>query len=56
MRKILIIDDEESLVDSISYVLRKEDFEVISSGNGSEALDIIVSQNPDLIVLSYCGK
>ncbi len=49
--KILIADDDDSIVELIALYLRKEGFEVITAGDGGEALRLIERQNPDLVLL-----
>ena len=48
---ILIVDDEESILHSLSGLLLDEGFEVISANNGYEALKIIDAESPDLVLL-----
>jgi two-component system nitrogen regulation response regulator NtrX len=48
---ILIVDDEESILQSLSGLLLDEGFEVITANNGYEALKIIDSESPDLVLL-----
>ena len=50
MKKILLVDDEQDIVEFLKYNLEKEDFEVIVGSNGEEALNKL-SENPDLIIL-----
>lgn len=50
-KKILIVDDEKCLVDSIVFILQKEGYETIAAYDGKEALEIIQENGPDLIVL-----
>lgn len=50
MKKILLVDDEEDILEFLKYNLEQENFEVLLSSNGKDALKKI-SQNPDLIVL-----
>jgi two-component system alkaline phosphatase synthesis response regulator PhoP len=50
MKKILLVDDEEDILEFLKYNLEQENFEVLVSTNGKDALKQI-SQNPDLIVL-----
>jgi len=50
MKKILLVDDEEDILEFLKYNLEQENFEVLLSTNGKDALKKI-SQNPDLIVL-----
>jgi CheY-like chemotaxis protein len=49
--KILIIDDDPDLVESIRITLEANDYQVYSAGNGTEGLKRIKEINPDLIVL-----
>lgn len=49
--KILLVDDEESIVESIEYALKQEGFEVVSAFNGQEALQKVQLEKPNLIVL-----
>ena len=50
-QKILVVDDEKSIADIIAYNLQKEGYEVLVAYDGEEALDIIFSKDPDLILL-----
>lgn len=50
-RKILVVDDEKPIVDILKFNLEKEGFEVLTADNGMSALEIALSQNPDLILL-----
>ena len=49
--KILLVDDEESIVESIEYALNQEGFDVVSAHNGQEALQKVQLEKPNLIVL-----
>lgn len=51
MNKILIVEDDQNLSDSIKYNLVKESYEVVCAKNGAEALDIARREKPDLIIL-----
>ncbi len=48
---ILVVDDEQSLVDAISYSLRREGWEVIVANDGPSAVELQRSMQPDLLVL-----
>ncbi|MFH2064482.1 MAG: sigma-54 dependent transcriptional regulator [Pseudomonadota bacterium] len=48
---IMIVDDEPSILKSLSGLLMDEDFEVITASNGYEALKIIDEESPDLVLL-----
>lgn len=49
--KILIVDDEEDIVELVSYNLTREGFTTISANSGEEALKKVKNDPPDLIVL-----
>ncbi len=48
---ILIVDDEPSLVDAVSYTLRKEGYRVETAASGRQAIQIARETEPDAIVL-----
>lgn len=48
--KILIAEDEEMMLKTMEFKLRKEGFQVIACSNGEEALEKIISEKPDIIV------
>lgn len=50
-QKILIVDDERLIVDSIRYGLTKEGFDVVAAFDGDEAIAKATSENPDLVLL-----
>ncbi len=49
--KILVVDDEEDIVEFVSYNLRREGFNVNVARNGREAINTAVSFHPHLILL-----
>lgn len=49
--KILVVDDEQSIVDILEYNLRREGFQVITAGDGLECLLKFEKEEPDLILL-----
>jgi len=51
MTRILLVDDEPLIVDSLSYSLEREGFDVKSAMDGNQALEYADDYNPDLIVL-----
>jgi two-component system, OmpR family, response regulator len=51
--KILVVDDEPSIVDAVGTALRYEGFEVQNAGSGREALASVTRAEPDLIVLDW---
>lgn len=51
MEKILLVDDENDILEFVSYNLTKEGFQVLTCNNGREAIKIAQKENPDLIIL-----
>jgi len=49
--KILLVDDEQDIIDLISYNLEKEDYVVKAATNGRDAVNIAKEFLPDLILL-----
>ncbi|MFC4590640.1 response regulator [Sphaerisporangium corydalis] len=51
MTRVLVVEDEESFSDALSYMLRKEGFEVAIATTGPEALDTFDRSGADLVLL-----
>ena len=49
--KILIVEDEKDIVKMLDYNLKKENFRVLSCGDGEDALKLASREQPDLILL-----
>jgi len=49
--RILIIDDDPDLVESMRIILEANNYEVQSAKNGTEGLRLVKEINPDLIIL-----
>jgi DNA-binding response OmpR family regulator len=49
--KILVVEDDRTLLDVLKYNLVKEGYNVITATDGAQALEIARSQKPELIVL-----
>jgi DNA-binding response OmpR family regulator len=50
-KKILIVDDEIDLVETIRFPLESEGFTVLAAYNGEDGLNMARTENPDLILL-----
>lgn len=48
---VLVVDDEEGIRESLSGIFQDEGCEVLTSGSGEEAIEIVKEQNPGLIFL-----
>ncbi|MGI5268863.1 response regulator [Nonomuraea sp. CA-218870] len=51
MTRVLVVEDEESFSDALSYMLRKEGFEVSVAATGPDALDVFDRHGADLVLL-----
>jgi len=51
--RILVVDDEQSIVDAVATALRYEGFQVEEAYSGRDALTAVASAEPDLIVLDW---
>src|SRR4051812_5772598 len=52
-QRILVVDDEPSIVDAVATALRYEGYTVAEASTGKEALDAVALQEPDLVVLDW---
>jgi len=52
-QRILVVDDEPSIVDAVATALRYEGFEVDEATGGREALKSVAEREPDLVVLDW---
>ncbi len=50
-KKILIADDEQNIVISLEFLMKREGFEVVVANDGEEAVRRIRSDCPDLVLL-----
>ncbi len=50
-KKILIVDDEPDILEFLKYNLRKEGYEVVTAGDGKQAIAVAEQEKPNLIVL-----
>ncbi|MDI1244107.1 MAG: response regulator [Rhodoferax sp.] len=49
--KILVADDEPNIVISLEYLLKREGYTVVIARDGQEAVDAILREQPDLVLL-----
>jgi DNA-binding response OmpR family regulator len=49
--RILIVDDKEDIVETVSFCLGQDGFEILTAFDGEEALDVARREQPDMIVL-----
>lgn len=51
MKKILIVDDEQDIVESLKFVLEGNDYSCYCAYNGEDGLKLAKELMPDLIIL-----
>ena len=49
--KILIVDDEPNIVQTLKDRLEMNNYEVVTAGNGREGLQMALDEKPDVILL-----
>ena len=49
--RLLIVDDEKEIVESLTLRLKREGYEVSTAFDGEEALQKLRDDNPDLVIL-----
>lgn len=50
-KKILVVDDEEDIRDTLKTILEKEKFTVVTGKEGADAVKLATKEKPDLILL-----
>ncbi|MFC6268857.1 response regulator transcription factor [Frigoriflavimonas asaccharolytica] len=50
-KKILLIDDEQDILEILSYNLKKEGYDVYTAINGTQGINMAIEIEPDLILL-----
>ena len=53
MKKILIADDEHKIIMTLEYTFRKAGYEVFIARDGSEVLELLKEETPDIILLDF---
>ena len=51
MSKILVVDDEESILTLVTEILKKGGHEVVTANSGKACLEILENEKPDLILM-----
>ena len=49
--KLLLVDDEPNILLSLDFLMRKNGFQVLLARNGTEAMQLLHEQTPDLVIL-----
>jgi DNA-binding response OmpR family regulator len=51
LKKILVVDDDPYILMSLEFLMKKNGYDVMVARNGTEALDIVEKQLPDVVLL-----
>ena len=51
LKKVLVVDDEQSIIDVLVYNLKKEGYETLEATDGITAVNIALEKKPDLMLL-----
>jgi two-component system, OmpR family, alkaline phosphatase synthesis response regulator PhoP len=51
VRKILVCDDDANIRNIMEFSLETESFQVLVAADGDEALRLVASEHPDLVIL-----
>ncbi len=51
MSKIMIIDDDRDIIDSVTMILEANDYDVVSRTDTDDLIAAVETENPDLILL-----
>jgi two-component system, NtrC family, nitrogen regulation response regulator NtrX len=49
--RVLVIDDEAAIRDSLRMILEYEDYQFVGAASGQEALDVVRRERPDIVLL-----
>ncbi|MCU1293733.1 MAG: response regulator [Bryobacterales bacterium] len=50
-KKVLVCDDEPYILESVSYVVREEGYDVLTAEDGNQGLSVFRAEHPDLVLL-----
>ncbi|MCI8640793.1 MAG: response regulator transcription factor [Clostridia bacterium] len=51
VKKVLVVDDEQAIIDVLVYNLKKEGYETLEANDGLTAVNIALEEKPDLMLL-----
>ncbi|SDI12279.1 response regulator transcription factor [Lutimaribacter saemankumensis] len=50
-KHVLVIEDEPNIIEAISFILSRDGWTVDTHSNGHDAVDVVLSKTPDLVIL-----
>ena len=54
--KVLLVDEEKTILDAYSFLLRKAGYRVVTAHNGSKAIETLHRQQCDLVITDLATK
>jgi DNA-binding response OmpR family regulator len=51
LKKVLVVDDDPYILMSLEFLMKKNGYDVMVARNGTEALEIVGKQLPDMVLL-----
>ena len=54
--KVLLVDEEDTILDAYSFLLRKEGYRVLTAYNGGKAIEKLCQQKFDLAITDFARK
>lgn len=51
--KVAIVEDDENLRFLVTHRLESEGYKVVETGNGGDAIELILSEQPDIVLLDW---
>ena len=51
LKKVLVVDDDPYILMSLEFLMKKNGYDVMVARNGSEALELVERQMPDVVLL-----
>lgn len=50
-KKVMLIEDEQNIIEAVSFILSRDGWEVKTHSNGHDAIDAVRARTPDLVIL-----
>ncbi|WP_317055053.1 response regulator transcription factor [Roseovarius rhodophyticola] len=50
-KKVLLIEDEQNIIEAVSFILSRDGWEVKTHSNGHDAIDAVRTRAPDIVIL-----
>ncbi|WP_338550859.1 response regulator transcription factor [Roseovarius phycicola] len=50
-KKVLLIEDEQNIIEAVSFILSRDGWDVKTHSNGHDAMDAVRAREPDIVIL-----